>query len=337
MNLLEELTQNPFLLAPMAGITDPSFRGYMREMGCGILTTELVSATGLKHKSLRTQQIMAFDKKQHPVGIQIFGQDLDDLAYAAGFVEDMGADFVDLNFGCPVPKVVKKGAGAAVLKDLIFLKSILRKVKQATCLPVTIKVRTGWSEENKNAIEVAQVAYDEGITWMSIHGRTRAQGYSGKSDWDYIKRVKQNSSIPIIGNGDMVCASQIIRQLKISGCDGIMIGRGCLKDPWLFQKTYQLWKDKEAQKISKSFSSVFERLRFYLETFMPERLVLLQTKKIASWYSSGYPCSSEFRKKIFQIKSVSELYRQVFDFFHQVENLSQEDTSQEPFLMGGHG
>ena len=167
MDLLAELKKNPFVLAPMAAITDFAFRSFMRDMGAGVVVTELVSATGLRFNSEKTRKIMAFDESQRPVGIQIFGCNLEDLSFAARECEKMGADFVDLNFGCPVNKVVKKGAGAAVLKDMIALRDVLRAVKSSVSIPVTIKIRTGWDQQSRNSPEVAQVAYDEGLRgWL---------------------------------------------------------------------------------------------------------------------------------------------------------------------------
>ena len=244
MDLLQELHKNPFVLAPMAAITDCAFRSFMREMGCGAVITELVSANGLQYSSERTRKIMKFQADQHPVGIQLFGERLDALALAAKEVEQMGADFVDLNFGCPVPKVVNKGAGSALLKDLVQMQKVLRTVKDAITIPVTIKIRSGWNQEMRNADEVAQLAFDEGIAWMGIHGRTRSQGYNGQADWDYIAWVKSVSKIPILGNGDITTAELAVRRLKESRCDGVMIGRGCLKNPWIFQQAMALYQDQ---------------------------------------------------------------------------------------------
>lgn len=337
MNLLAELKKNPFVLAPMAGITDCAFRSYMREMGAGIVVTELVSATGLKYSSERTRKLMRFEEKQRPLGIQLFGEDLDALSYAAKEVEQMGADFVDLNFGCPVPKVVKKGAGSAVLKDLLFLREVLRTVKSAVQIPVTIKVRTGWDQESKNTHEVAQIAYDEGITWVAIHGRTRAQGYSGQSDWDYIREVKSQAKLPILGNGDIASAEMANLRLEESKCDGVLIGRGCLKNPWIFKEALTVMQKNNELKIEKDFSQLFAQLFEHLSRYDEERIVALQTKKLAAWYSAGYPESAQFRRNIFQITEPKLVLGTVQEYFLKWQNVNQTDTSTEPFLMGGHG
>ncbi len=335
--LLDRLQENPFILAPMAGITDCAFRSFMTEMGASLVITELVSATGLKYSSERTRKLMQFTKDQHPVGIQIFGDSLEDLDFAAKEVEQMGADFVDLNFGCPVPKVVKKGAGSAILKDLVQLRKVLKTVKSAVNIPVTIKIRTGWDEKGKNAIEVAKIAAEEGILWVAIHGRTRAQSYSGQSDWSYIAEVKKQSSIPIIGNGDLTSATKTLDKLHKSNCDAVMIGRGCLKNPWIFIQSLQLNGNEIPENYPKDFNEVFERLSHHLRLHCDERIIGLQLKKMAAWYSHGFEGSSNFRKQIFQSKGLSEVQDVISSYFVNREILQQEDTSHQAFLMGGHG
>lgn len=334
---MEELKKNPFVLAPMAGITDCAFRSFMREMGAGIVITELVSATGLKFSSEKTRKLMRFEPIQHPVGIQIFGDDLEALSYAAKEVEQLGADFVDINFGCPVPKVVKKGAGSAALKDLSFLTKVLRAVKGAVDIPVTIKVRTGWDNNTKNTHEVAKIAYNEGILWMAIHGRTRAQGYTGLSDWDYIREVKSVSKIPIIGNGDITSAQIAKDRLVSSACDAVMIGRGCLKNPWIFQEAKSLHAAQSAEAMIRDFVTLFGRLKEHLQNSHEERMVALQLKKLAAWYSSGYPGSSLFRKSIFSKSSLGDVVLEIENYFFQLRDCERQDTSGESFLMGGHG
>jgi tRNA-dihydrouridine synthase B len=334
--LLAHLKANPFVLAPMAAITDRPFRSFMREMGCGVVVSELVSATGLHYASEKTLKLMEFDEMQHPVGIQLFGENLEHLAEAATKVQDLGADFVDLNFGCPVPKVVKKGAGSACLKDLEQLKAVLRATRNAVEIPVTIKVRTGWDEASRNTHEVAQIAYDEGISWVAIHGRTRAAQYNGKADWDYIRDVKASAKLPILGNGDLVSASLAVSRLQESECDGVMIGRGCLKNPFIFFEAYQLWSG-EKHLLNRNFLSVFERLREHLESFYDEKRLMIQLKKFSSWYSAGYPGSGEFRKNLFQIHDRAVLLETIRNYFEPMGELAQPDTSKEAFLMGGHG
>lgn len=336
LSLTEQLKKNPFVLAPMAGITDQPFRSFMREMGAGVVVTELVSATGLRYSSDKTKKLMSFTEDQRPIGVQIFGENLEHMADAAKYIQDQGADFVDINFGCPVPKVVKKGAGSACLRDLNSLREVVHAVKSAIQIPLTIKIRTGWDENSKNSHEVTRIAKEEGVEWVAIHGRTRAQGYAGLADWDFIKDVKAKSPVPIIGNGDITSAKKALSRLEESGCDGVMIGRGCLKNPWIFQEAMALREGKTLQ-IEKNFSKVLEKLYEHFSDFYEERLVLLQMKKFSMWFSAGYPSSSQFRKNIFRINDKAEVLGNIYEYFGTLSQAAQEDTSDEAFLMGGHG
>lgn len=334
--LLEKIKENPFLLAPMAGITDIAFRTFMRGLKASVVTTELVSANGLRHQSDRTRRLMRICEEEQPVGIQIFGEDLESLAYTAKECEQMGASFVDLNFGCPVNKVVKKGAGSAVLKDLKFMAEILKTVKEAVDIPVTIKIRTGWNEEGKNAHEVTHIASNEGITWVAIHGRTRAQAYNGKADWDYIKSVYQQSPLPIIGNGDLTSADKALSKIEDSYSTAVMIGRGALKNPWIFEESLAKINGESFSKASSVLPLIQDLYDEYLKHF-EERVALLQVKKFGSWFSSGYPHSAQFRQKLFSSKEPNVLWDVIMEYFSELNLLHQKDTSHEAFLMGGHG
>ena len=334
--LLENLRLNPFVLAPMAGITDRPFRSFMREMGCGVMVSELVSATGLKYASAKTIKLMEFDSSQHPVGIQLFGEDLSHLTEAAQIVEQTGADFVDLNFGCPVPKVVNKGAGSACLKDLNRLREVVRAAKKGIKIPLTIKIRTGWDAHTRNSPGVTQLAYDEGVTWVAIHGRTRAAAYTGLADWDYIKETKSQSRLPVIGNGDIHSAGQAIERLKGSGCDAVMIGRGCLKNPWIFAQA-QARRTGMEPLVHGTLVKVLARLLEHLDGYYPERITLIQMRKFAIWFSAGFPGASQFRRSVFQCTARQPTLDCINGFFAAIGDLPQTDTSDESFLMGGHG
>ena len=334
--LLKELNENPFLLAPMAGITDYPFRSFMKEMGCGLVTTELISAKSLQENNPKSYKLMSFHEEQRPVGIQVFGEDLTALGEAAQIVEQLGADFIDLNFGCPVPKIVKKGAGSAVLKDLTFLAKILKTVKQAVSIPVSIKVRTGWDQQSRNTKEIAHIAYNEGIIWLTIHGRTRAQAYSGQADWDYITEVKKHSPLPIIGNGDLTNKEQVLKLKKESSCDAMMIGRGCLKNPWIFQDIKKA-HNKESSIEKKSYMDMLNQLQIHLEKFYEEKMFLLQYKKFSTWYSSGYPDSAHFRKTVFQTRDKETILELIKNYFQQIDFKTQQEAAYEASLMQGHG
>lgn len=338
MNPVQALQQNPFVLAPMAGITDHAFRSFMKKLGTSVVITELVSANGIEYKSERTMNLMSFDETQRPVGIQLFGEDPEILARGAQVCESMGCDFVDLNFGCPVPKVVKKGAGSGMLRDLELLARVLHAVKSAVKIPVTIKIRTGWDANTRNAQEVCKIAYNEGISWVAIHGRTRAQAYSGLADWDFIAEVKAKAQLPILGNGDILTPIQAVRRMKETGCDGVMIGRGSLKNPHIFVDALSLWRGEEPSKeLRRDYVSLFQDLHHAIVARCDEHITGIQLRKFAAWFSTGYPGASQFRKNLFQSKSTDEVLKIALEFFEGIGTIEQEDTSHEEFLMGGHG
>jgi nifR3 family TIM-barrel protein len=322
----------------MAGITDHAFRTFMKARKAGIVVTELISATGIEYKSDRTLRIMSFDETQRPVGIQLFGEDPEIMARAALFAEEKGADFIDLNFGCPVPKVTGKGAGSAILKDLPHMVVMLSTIKKAIKIPLTIKIRTGWDAKTRNADEVLNIAHNEGVTWVAIHGRTRAQAYTGLADWDYIAEVKSRAKLPVLGNGDILTAEQAVHRMKQTGVDGVLIGRGCLKNPHIFADALALWRGENLDStLERDYVNLYKQLHETLMAHCEERILQIQLKKFAAWFATGYPGASVFRKSIFQAKSTEEVMSSSLKFFGEVQTLTQEDTSKEDFLMGGHG
>lgn len=338
VELRQHLKNHPFVLAPMAGITDMPFRAFMKSLGAGVVVSELVSANGIKYGGEATLKLLNYEESERPVGLQLFGEDPEVLADAARKVEELGADFVDLNFGCPVKKVVSKGAGSAVLKDLPHLQKILRTVKSAIKIPLTIKIRTGWDQNQRNAIEVVKVAHDEGICWVSIHGRTRSQGYAGLADWEFIASIKAVSPVPIIGNGDITSAEVALKRLQYSQCDGVMIGRGCLKNPWIFQEARNLLYGLPADTgIDYNYLPVLKALKERLERVHDERTVMIQLRKFGMWYSAGLPESSKFRSDIFSTKTVQDTFERIENYYKPLMSNQRLDTSHEDFLMGGHG
>ncbi|KYG69089.1 transcriptional regulator [Bdellovibrio bacteriovorus] len=337
MNPVQALKTNPFVLAPMAGITDHAFRTFMKKLDTSVVVTELVSANGIEYKSERTMKLMSFDESQRPIGIQLFGEEPEVIARAAQVAEAEGCDFVDLNFGCPVPKVVKKGAGSAMLKDPVQLQKVLSAVKSAIKIPLTIKIRTGWDANTRNAIEVCNIAYNEGIEWVAIHGRTRAQGYSGLADWDFITEVKNQAKLPILGNGDILTPRQANLRLEQSGCDGVMIGRGCLKNPFIFMDALSMWRGEPVKNVKRDFVSLFQGLEREIVAHCDAHITGIQLRKFAAWFSTGYPGAAQFRKNLFQSKSNEEIMTLANEFFAGIGETEQEDQSQDEFLMGGHG
>lgn len=344
MKLTDHLKLNPFVIAPMAGITDHSFRTFIRQLDSSVVVSELISANGLEYHNERTFEMMGYDEVQRPVGLQLFGDDPEILARSAQIVEQKGVDFVDLNFGCPVPKVTKKGAGSAMLKDLVMLQKVLSAVVKAVKIPVTIKVRTGWNHETLNADEVGHIAYNEGITWMAIHGRTRSQNYEGKANWDYIGEVKAKVKIPVLGNGDVLTAEDATGWLKKYNLDGILIGRGALRNPYIFKESLALYQGRD-EKIEKDFYKLLITLNELYALRCSDRLREIQLRKFAAWFSTGYPDSAQFRKKLFQSPDAQSILNEAKIYFSNLfskTNQSQNETvlkshEEEKFLMGGHG
>lgn len=324
--------RSPFWLAPMAGITDVCFRQLMDEMQAGVLISELVSAKGLFYNSEKTRKMMRIHKNPGTiVGIQLFGESAEDIIKAVGAVEETGADFVDINMGCPVKKVIKKGCGAALLRDPAYLETFLTTIKKGIRLPLTVKMRTGWNENELTIHECVEAAYQSGCEWVAIHGRTRAQGYEGKADWDLIAEVKHRAKLPIIGNGDIRSAVQAKQRLQETGVDAVMIGRGALRNPWIF-------KECDTAPVNRIGLELLNRYWSGLRENYDLRSTLVLLRKFSSWLVFGYPGASKFRKNMFECHTASEVMRQAENFFSQVAHLpSPSFEDNEVFMMGGHG
>ena len=329
---------HPFLLAPMAGITNSPFRRLMREYGSSVVISELVSANGIEYASQRTMDLLKFHESERPVGLQIFGEGVENLVKACQTVERLGADFVDLNMGCPVQKVVKNGAGAAMCRNPAELSKTLSAMAESVKIPVTIKIRTGWDSTLRNAHEVVKIASDAGIKWVAIHGRTRAQGYAGEADWDFIGEVKAKSPLPIIGNGDVVTAEQAVKRYQTYGVDAVMIGRGALRNPFIFEQSRDLLAGRAMKPANaERFLELMGKQRVYLKETFESRQEMLHARKFLAWYSSGYPGAHEFRKKVFHTESGDELWQMAAEFFTIAIQKRDMSFLNEPFLMGGHG
>jgi len=321
--------RNPFWLAPMAGITDVCFRQLMDEMSAGVLISELVSAKGLVYNSEKTQKMMRVhaDSKSI-VGIQLFGESAEDIVRASEFVESTGAHFIDINLGCPVKKVVKKGCGAALLRDPAYLEKYLSTIKKGIRLPLTVKMRTGWNEEELTIHECVKAAYNSGCEWVAIHGRTRAQGYEGKANWNLIAEVKEKAKLPIIGNGDIRSAEQAKNRLEESKVDAVMIGRGALRNPGIFNECVGLNNDSSCLKI-------IHRYRKSLTEHYDTRFSLILLRKFSAWLAFGNLGAAKFRKSMFECITTAEVMEKVEEFFQNEQPLRFDDN--EEFMMGGHG
>ncbi len=326
--------RSPFWLAPMAGITDTAFRELMDEMGAGVLISELVSAKGLLYNSEKTKKMMRIHPRPGTItGIQLFGESAEDIITAAGVVQQEGADFIDLNLGCPVKKVVKKGCGAALMRDPAFLETFLTKIKRGIELPLTVKMRTGWSEEELTIHECVRAAHNAGCEWVAIHGRTRTQGYEGRADWDLIREVKADAKIPIIGNGDIRDAAKARQCMQEAGVDAVMIGRGALRNPWIFLECLgEPGRDPVAG--NELLKRYLEKLQKYYNT----RIILILLRKFSTWLAFGYPDSAAFRRSMFELSTVQEVLDCAEAFFLQAQHLPPPRfDAEEAFMMGGHG
>lgn len=329
---------HPFILAPMAGITNSPFRRLMRRLGSSVVISELVSANGIEYGGQKTLDLLRYHEDERRVGLQIFGEEFDHLVRATQVIERLGADFVDLNLGCPVTKVTKRGAGAALCRDVPSLARLLTAMVAAVKIPVTIKIRTGWDQSSRNALDVVRAAADCGVAWVAIHGRTRAQGYSGEADWDFIGGVKAKATIPVIGNGDILTAEQAVARVRTYGVDAVLIGRGALRNPFLFEQARALWNGESFQFPStERYLALMDDQRALLETDFNPRTSMLHVRKFMSWYSSGFPGASEFRRKVFSIAEPEELWREARSFFESSVRERDLRFMAEPFLMGGHG
>lgn len=288
------------VLAPLAGITNHAFRLVCRRMGAGAVWTEMISSFGIHYRNSKTLSMFDWTDEERPVAVQIFGADPDAMATAARTVAEAGADIVDINIGCPVPKVRKTGAGAALVQDMDTAREVMQAVVRAVELPVTIKIRKGIDEQTITAVDVSRMAEEIGVAAISVHGRTAAQGYSGVADWEIIREVKQAVSIPVIGNGDVRAPEDARRMLHETGCDGVMIGRGCLGNPWLFTRTAHLLRTGEVlpePTYEERIAVAREHLRLAVELSGEERGVREMRGQLA-WYVKGMPGSTTLRRTL---------------------------------------
>jgi tRNA-dihydrouridine synthase B len=300
----------PLILAPMAGITNRAFRLMVQEAGgCGMVSTEMISAYALRYRHRQTRDMLDWSESEHPISVQIFGAHPETVAEGAKIIEQAGADIIEVNLGCPAPKVTKTGAGAALLKDLRAAESVIEAVVRAVKVPVTVKTRKGWDSAIQTALAVALLAERCGASAITIHGRTVAQGYSGKADWDVIRRVKESVAIPVIGNGDIRSPEDARRMFDETGCDGVMIGRGVLGDPWLFSRVSALLSAQELLR-EPSFDSRIEaakkHARLLVELLGEDRAVREMRGHIA-WYAKGVPGAASVRSRIMKAHSLSDI------------------------------
>lgn len=297
-----EINNNVFL-APMAGITDVPYRSICKEFGAGLTYSEMISAKGMHYNDEKTKLLMKKAENETPFAVQIFGSDADILAKVAEEISD-SADIIDMNMGCPAPKVVKNGDGSKLMLSPDLIDEITKKVVEKAKVPVTIKIRKGWDKEHVNAVQIAKIAEKNGVSAITVHGRTREEFYSGKADWDIIKEVKDSVSIPVIGNGDITGIEAANEIFEKTNCDAIMIGRASLGNPWIFEEIIS------GQKVNKTCEDVKKMIEKHLEMLIKEKgeyTAIREMRKHIAWYIKGFANAAEIRKRVNEIDELDEL------------------------------
>ena len=307
--------KNKTILAPLAGITNLPFRLLAKEAGCALVCTEMISAHGLVNKSKRTEKLLDSLPEEKPLSVQIFGSQPDIMAEAARAVESYGADIIDINFGCSVKKIIKTGSGVALMKAPETAEAVIRAVREAVRIPLTIKLRTGWNPTGSQAFEISRIAEACGVDAITIHPRTAGQGFSGRSDWTIIAQLKKRVKIPVIGNGDIFCADDAIAMLEQTGCEAVMIGRMAIGNPWIFSQV--LARLQGEGEPAENLQHRFEIMSRYLQEsvkYFGEEIACKMMRSRLCWFARGLPNSSQFRKSINHISTEGEALQRIEAF-----------------------
>ncbi len=300
---------NPYILAPMAGVTDLPFRLLCKEQGAGLLCMEMVSAKAIQYNNKNTKALLEIHPEEEPVSLQLFGSDPEVISEVAKQIEELPFAILDINMGCPVPKIVRNGEGSALMNQPKLVYEIVSKTVKAIQKPVTVKIRKGFNDESINAVEIAKIIEDAGGAAVAVHGRTREQYYSGKADWDIIRQVKEAISIPVIGNGDVTSGESALAMMRETGCDGVMIGRGAQGNPWIFSelREYEKTGQMPARPSNEELKEMMLRHARLQMQYKGDFLGIREMRKHVAWYTTGLPNSAKLRGEINAVESYEEL------------------------------
>lgn len=328
------------LLAPMAGICNIPFRLLMEDLGAGGTVSELVSCHGINHGNKRTLDMLKIDPLEDIVGLQLFGEDIEAMKRAAEVAESYQPGWLDINMGCPVNKVVSKGGGSALMKEMEKLAPLFEGMRSGMKKPLSIKIRTGWDQDHRNAREVMKIARESGIEWVAIHGRTRTQQYTGFADWNFIEELAQEKILPLIGNGDLHHPLLVSERMRKSKTDALMIARGALRNPFIFLESldHEYASKKKSDFTGSDYWEVIDRLWYYVaETFGDDRMLLVQARKLIVWFAAGFPHAAAFRAQVFATPTAEDTYKITQDYFLSLGVSQKSINYDEAFMSSGHG